>query len=196
MRSRFRLLSVVALAFLFFALPGSGLGADSRPGIGTGAGPSTGRGTLGVTGCTGAAAPTLVPGASVLTVGSAGAISFSASAGSTVVNATSSGCGYWYSSTGEPILVPLELPAGATIWQIDAYGYLTVPGFQTWELVDENTVGGDTWASIGTAASPSGTAMTHATMTFSSGATLAVGHHWFLFVGTNSGYGYVGAVVQ
>jgi hypothetical protein len=198
MRSRFRVLSVVALAFLLLALPGTGLGANPRPGLGAGAQPSTGPGAPAVVGCAGATAPTLVPGASVLTVGSGDAFSYSGAAGSTVVVASYSDCKWWYSSTTNSILVPLDLPAGATIWQVDAYGYLTGTGTQSWYLLDENTVGGSATSTVDTATSPSGTGVTQATMTFPSGVTLAVGHHWLLFLDgpTSSSAGYVGAVVQ
>jgi hypothetical protein len=190
------LLSIVALAFLLLALPGTGLGANPHPGMGADAQPSTGPGAPAVVACAGATAPALVPGASVLTVGTADAFSYSGTGGSTVVVATPPGCLYWYSSTSTSIFVPLDLPAGATIWQIDAYGYLTGTGTQSWGLFDENTVGGDAMSVVGGATSPSGTSVTQATMTFPSGLALAVGHHWLLTLATSSSAGYVGAVVQ
>jgi hypothetical protein len=197
MRSRFRLLSIVALAFLLLALPGTGLGANPHPGMGAGAQPSTGHGAPAVVACAGAAAPTFVPGASVLTLGSADAFSYAGATGSTVVYASNSGCTFWYTSTGDAIVVPLDLPAGATIWQIDAYGYLTGTGAQSWQVLDENTVGGDHVFVVSVATSPSGTGVTQVTMTFPSGVTLAVGHHWLLdLYPTDSSAGYVGAVVQ
>jgi hypothetical protein len=165
--------------------------------MGGSAQPSTRPGPQTAISCAGATAPTSVPGAVVLTVGTADAFSYSETAGSTVVNATVSGCYYSYSSTGDPIVVPLDLPAGATIWQVDAYGYLTGTGTQSWNLFDGNTVGGGTWSVVGSAASPSGTGVTHATMTFASGVTLAVGHDWLFDLSvTSSSAGYVGAIVQ
>ena len=113
------------------------------------------------------------------------------------MNVHDSGCSFYYSSALYDVVTSLPLPAGATIWQVDAYGYLTGTGTQNWNLLDENTVGGDTLSTVGSAASPSGTGVTHATMTFPSGLTLAVGHHWLLdLIPTSSTAGFVGAVVQ
>jgi len=191
------LFSVVALALLLLALPGLGLAANPPLASHAGALPSTGVDPQAVVVCAGSTAPTSVPGASVLSLGTADAFAYSTTAGSTIVSATVSGCTYSYSSTGDPVLAPINLPAGATIWQIDVYGYLTGTGTQVWALTSENPAGGDSLSSVGGATSPSGTGVTHATMTFATGLTLAVGSHWMLDLPvTSSSVGYVGAVVQ
>lgn len=198
MGSRFRPLSIVALALLLLALPGVGLAAGSHFGFGGSAGPSSSPGPQVVLpGGAAVVAPASVPGASVLTVGPADSYAYDTDAGTTIVGVYASGGYFWYNSNGSDVWTSLRLPAGATIWQIDAYGYRTTTGTQNWYLLDANTVGGGILSTVGSATISSGTGLRLATMTFPSGITLAVGHQWVVdLVGTTGSNGYVGAVVQ
>lgn len=129
MRPLGRVLSFGALVLLLLALPGLGLAANPNPFLGPVSGPS-----VSIPGGP-AVTPTLVPGAAVGAVGTADVSSYSAVAGATVVGIDSSGTAWEYNSGGGPLLAPLGLPAGATLWQIDVYGYTTGATFQLWGVV-------------------------------------------------------------
>ena len=190
MSSRFRLLFILALGVVLLTLPTGGLAADPNRGS-SHAEPQVVPPVVPAT-----LAYTAVPGASVLTVGTADSYAYATSAGATLVGVSTSVGYFWYNSSLSDVLTSLRLPAGATIWQIDAYGYLTGTGTQTWRLEDENPMVGGTTSVAATATSPSSTGVTQTTMSFSSGLTLAVGHHLLLDLSTSTSAGYVGAVVQ
>ncbi|MGA3058343.1 MAG: hypothetical protein ABSE70_09980 [Candidatus Limnocylindrales bacterium] len=197
MRSRSRLLSIGLLALLCLALPAICIAASPHVGWGGSAQPPAGpRAQVVLPGGPAVAAPALVPGASVLTVGVADSYAYASSAGATVVYVNAGAGQYSYNSGGGGLLTALPLPAGATIWQVDAYGYRMTAGTQWWYLDDENTMAGGTQSTV-EATSPSGTGLLQTTMTFASGLTLAVGHHWVVSLWPNSSTsGYVGAIVQ
>ena len=194
MRSRFRLLSVVALTLLLLALPSSGLAADPRD-------PSR-QAVSGLHGSieVGPNFLSLVPGASVRTLGLADAVAYSPNAGATVVTTyvPASELDYEYNSQGNySILAPLGLPSGATLWQIDVYGYTTSATTQHWGVYDQTGSGSFSLLTTMTMDTSTGPGLVHALLTFPSGVTLATGREWFvdLFV-TSSSSGFVGAYVQ
>jgi hypothetical protein len=194
MRSRFRLLSIVVLALLLLALPSSGLAADPR-------GPAR-QAVSGLHGSieVGPNFLSLVPGASVRTLGLSDAVAYSPSAGATVVTTyvPASELDYEYNSQGSySILASLGLPAGATLWQIDVYGYTTGATTQQWGVYDQTGSGSFSLPTTMTMDTSTGPGLVHAALTFPSGVTLATGHEWFvdLFV-TSSSSGFVGAYVQ
>jgi hypothetical protein len=138
-----------------------------------------------------------VPGATVGAVGLSDPYAYSYSAGATVVTVWSGSAYYEYNSVATgPILASLGLPAGATLWQIDYYGYTTGATTQAWALYDENVTTG-TQTSPGFVTTSTGPGVVHATNTFPSGLTLAAGHEWNVDLSAASATsGFVGAVFQ
>jgi hypothetical protein len=195
MRHTGRVLSFGALAVLFLALPTAGLAGPPKdllrePGSGPQVTLPGGN----------AVVPTLVPGASVRTLGLSDAVAYSPSAGATVVTTylPASDLDYEYNSQGNySILASLGLPAGATLWQIDVYGYTTGATTQHWGVYDQTGSGSFSLPTTMTMDTSTGPGLVHAALTFPSGVTLGAGHEWFvdLFV-TSSSSGFVGAYVQ
>jgi hypothetical protein len=192
MRSRSRLLSVGALALLLFALPGNGVAAGPgalSPGTGT---------RLTLSGGTAVIAPAAVPGATMVTIGSAGAF---APNGTLVQLGTASTYFFDYDSGGTSAAVEsyLPLPAGAVLWQVDFYGYTTGATNQNWYMWDENVTDGDIntgFLAFGNNTNL-GPGLLHTSQAFPSGRTLAAGHDWLISLPfTTSTSGYVGVVVQ
>ena len=146
-----------------------------------------------------AAAPSIVAGASVLSVGFGDVSAIDSASGSSVVWAqvpvTNLGS-YNSAATGFLSAAP-RLPAGATIWQIDAYGYATGATTQSFTLNDvDNTSGAKVAA--GSASTPSGPGTVQATISFPSGTTLAVGHSWYLDAQSANSVNnmFIGAIFQ
>ena len=191
MRSFLRVLMVGIPLAALLALPAAGLAGVSKdpvPGPISGP-PVTIPGGPNVV-------PTVVAGAIVGAVGMSNAFVFWTAAGATVVSGYASGTYYEYNSQGYPILASLGLPAGATLWQIDVYGYTTGAGAQTWFLLDENATTSALGAP-GSVATSNGPGIVHGTMTFASGLTLAASHDWYLEIpATSATSGYVGAIFQ
>jgi hypothetical protein len=192
MRSSLRVLSFGALAVLFLALPTAGLAGPPKDPLTE---PGTGLQVTLPGGPTVVAAQ--VPGATVGAVGLSDPYAYSYSAGATVVTVWSGSAYYEYNTVATgPILASLGLPAGATLWQIDYYGYTTGATSQGWELFDEDATTG-TQTTPGIVTSSTGPGIVHATNTFPSGLTLAPGHEWFVdLYTTSSTSGFVGAVFQ
>jgi len=143
-----------------------------------------------------------VPGAMVATVGSADAVAYATVAGATVVGVPVAGPPItysYYNSNGTDILASLRLPAGATIWRIDAYGYATVAGTQTWALLDEDPLNKDVLTLVGSAIDANGstTGLLQTVLTFPTGVSVPPGDDWQLdLTPTSATNGYVGAVIQ
>lgn len=193
MASRSRLLAVVALIALLFALPGSGLAgsppsnAPARPG-------SAGRIALpGI-----ATGPVVLPGVQVLTVGFGDTSAFDTSAGSSLISiAEGSGLTAYSSSATGWVTVAPGLPAGSSILQMDAYGFAAGATSQTFTLWDANASTG-VLNGIGFPASPAGPGYIQSTISFIGGLKLNPGHEWF--VAANSAHSvnstFVGIVFQ
>ena len=198
MRFPGRVLSIGALAALLVALPGSGVASNSdltKEGTtSSGAGP-----TITLPGGMDAVQPALsvVSGARIGTVGSADLTVWSAGAGATVVDETLPTGYLLYNSAGGTVMAPLGLPAGATLWQIDVYGWALPPGTaQTWVLYDQDA-DGDNFTMARALIIPSGAGIRTGTMSFASGLTLATGHNWQIALdSTSSTNGFDGAVFQ
>jgi hypothetical protein len=198
MRFPGRVLSVGALAALLVALPGGGVASNSdlaKEGTtSSGAGP-----TITLPGGMDAAKPALsvVSGARIGTVGSADVTAWSAAGVATIVDVELANGYLFYNSTGGLVMAPLGLPAGATLWQIDVYGWALPPGAaQTWFLYDQEADGGN-FTNARNITIASGAGIRTGTMTFSGGLTLANGHNWQIGLGsTTPANGFDGAVFQ
>ena len=189
MRSRFRLLSIFGLVLLLLALPGTGLAGNPAAGpYGQAkAGPKVAF-----------VGPTLVPGASVLSVGFGDSATFDIASGATLVWQNTSGILSTYSSgTGGVVTTAPRVPAGATIWQVDAYGYTAGATTHDVELDDANAFGGPI-ATVAHQSSPVGPGLVQTTLSFPSGVSLAAGHAWFLsdFTSGSASSSFVGAIFQ
>jgi hypothetical protein len=149
-------------------------------------------------GGTNVALPAAIPGAKMGAVGNADAIVYGNAAGATVITAYVNPIHYMYNSAGGlPILAPLGLPVGATLLQIDAYGYTTGAASQVWQLVDEDSSTGADAAAYNFPSTSTGPGLVQSTKTFPTGLTLPAGHCWFMdLVNTDSTNGFVGAVFQ
>lgn len=193
MGSRSRLLAIIALVILLLALPGSGLAGNLPSGI---FGQSTSGPKGPVPGVV--AGPALVPGASVLAVGFGDSGTFDSSTGSSLIWQNTSGVLSTYSSSGVgSVTAAAHLPAGATIWQVDAYGHTSGATTEVFALEDSNSFSGGIGGTVFPTSS-SGPGVVQATLSFPSGATLAVGHEWFVNdVSAESASGaFVGAIFQ
>ncbi len=198
MRSRIRLLSIALLVIPFFALPAIGYAAGSA-GTKQGTEPLSDSGAkVTLPGGATVAAPSLVSGATIRTVGSDDAVINPISGGTIEAAAQpgDSGAYFVFNSNGGNVMAPLGLPAGATIWQVDIYGYSVNTTYQSWSLYDED-------ATIGNVASAqgiypgSGSGILHGTYAPKGGQTLAAGHDWQIVLGTTSNTsGFLGAVIQ
>ena len=198
MRSRIRLLSIALLVIPFFALPAIGYAAGSA-GTKQGTEPLSDSGAkVTLPGGATVAAPSLVSGATIRTVGSDDAVINPISGGTIEAAAQPGGSGAYFvfNSNGGNVMAPLGLPAGATIWQVDIYGYSVNTTYQSWSLYDED-------ATIGNVANAqgiypgSGSGILHGTYAPKGGVTLAAGHDWQIVLGTTSNTsGFLGAVVQ
>jgi hypothetical protein len=193
MVSRSRLLSIIALVILLLALPGTGLAGNpparaTRPAL---PGPKVRLPAVAVV------APTLVPGASVKTIGF-GVLPFGPASATVIVgNPSGSIWDFYDSSAGGELDVPLGLPAGATVWQIDVYGYASGATTQAWTLWNEHPADGNVYDTSGTATTGSGPGMVQGTMSFPSGLTLAVDHDWIVGIAaTTASSAVLGAIVQ
>ena len=120
MRSSIRVLAGGVALAAFLAVPAIGLAVDPKdPTLEPVSGPP-------VTLVGGPNTLTTTPGATVGAVGAADAVVYDNSAGGTVVSIYSSSIYREYNSVaGNPILASLGLPAGATLWEVDFYGYAT-----------------------------------------------------------------------
>jgi hypothetical protein len=195
MRSRFRLLSIALLAIPFFALPAIGYAAGSA-GTRQATAPLSDSGPkVTLPGGAIVAAPTLVAGATMKTVGSADASLTPGGGPMGEGHQTPTGPYFFFDSAGGFVIASLGLPAGATIWQVDVYGCRLTAGGQWWAIGDEDTTAG---TNVGNSfATPSGTGVIHGTDTFASGLTLAAGHDWQIVLQASSANsGYMGAVIQ
>lgn len=141
-------------------------------------------------------APALVPGAAVGVVGTPDAFVYATGAGISVVSGWTGSASYEYGSASSSILAAIGLPAGATLWQVDFYGYTTTATSQSWYLLDDDSSGGAAHSTILPATSI-GPGLIQGKKTFPSGLTLAAGHEWVLdLAGSSSTSGYVGAIFQ
>jgi hypothetical protein len=189
-----RVLLSGAAAVLLLSLPAVGLANGHRdplrePGVGP---------RIALSGGPSVAAPALVPGAMVGSVGTTDGVVYSDSAGGTVVTAYAAPVYWLYSSVDLwPILASLGLPAGATLWQVDVYGYTSGATSQSWALIDENIAAGDATTIAGSATTSTGPGLVQGTISYASGLTLAPGHMWKVdLYGSTLASGYVGAVFQ
>ncbi|MGZ6267613.1 MAG: hypothetical protein ACXWNR_03490 [Candidatus Limnocylindrales bacterium] len=191
MRFRGRVLAVVALAALLVALPGGGVANGSDP---AGAGP-----TIKLPGGADAAQPaiSLIAGATIGTVGSADLTTWSGAGGATIVDEPLANGYLFYNSAGGLVLAPLGLPAGATLWQVDVYGWALPAGSaQNWYMYDQDAAGGDL-ATARTLTIPSGSGIRTGTMSFAGGYTLAAGHNLQIgMASTTPSSGFDGVVFQ
>lgn len=189
LRTRFRLLSILGLLLALLALPGTGLAGS----------PATspyGQAHLGPK--VAIVGPTILPGMSVVSVGFGDSGTFDMASGATLVWQSTLGILSTYSSGGSGIVTAApRLPAGATIWQVDAYGYTTGATTQTFELDDASSFGAPI-ATVGNQDTPAGPGLVQTTMSFPSGVSLAPGHAWFLsdFSSSSASSSFVGAVFQ
>ncbi|MGA3057004.1 MAG: hypothetical protein ABSE70_03035 [Candidatus Limnocylindrales bacterium] len=189
MRHTGRVISLGALAVLLLSLPAISFAADPKdPMREPGSAPAA----------MVPAALTLVPGATVGTVGISDAVVYADTAGGTIVVFNPVSASFVYNSwTGYPVLASLGLPAGATLWQVDVYGYATGATFQSWNLADENIANGGYHDVAGSAPTSSGPGIVTAKMSFPSGLTLAPGHSWYVVLASTSATsGFSGAIFQ
>jgi hypothetical protein len=141
---------------------------------------------------------TLVPGATVGTVGISDAVVIADTAGETLVTVYPTPDYFVYNSENLwAVLATLGLPAGATLWQVDVYGYAMGATTQSWALLDENITSGGAASTAGLVTTSSGPGIVTGKMTFPSGLTLAAGHDWKVdLYGTSATSGFTGAVFQ
>ena len=193
MNSRVRLLSLGALALLLLALPGGGFAAspNANPFLGPVSGPS-----VKIPGGP-AVAPAFVPGTSEGAVGTADAFAYGSVGGTTVISTFVDPVTYEYNSaSSNPILAALGLPAGATLWQIDVYGYTSGVSSQSWELFTQDSSTGQGGGAVPITTS-SAAGIVHGVASFTSGLTLAEGQQWVVdLFSTSAASGYVGAIFQ
>lgn len=187
-RRRLLLLSAAGLAITLLGAPAIGMAAGPTDGFGS-SGPSTSPSVI---------TPLTIPGAKVGTVGFGSASAFSNAAGSTLVwQQTASGYSVYESSGSGVVRGALRLPAGATLWQIDFYGYASGATTQSPFFEDFDAYTG-TLNQSSFPTSSSGPGLIHSTLSFSSGLTLAARHEWFVadFAATAASSAFVGAVYQ
>jgi hypothetical protein len=166
------------------------------PAIGLAAGPSSAFGPTSKSSGPSIVTPSIVPGATVGTVGFGSATSFGLAAGSTLVwQNTASGFSV-YASSGY-VRAALPVPAGATLWQIDFYGYASGSTTQNFEFYAFDATSG-TLPVFQTSTSSTGPGLIHSTISFASGTTLTVGREWFVNApnATSASSAFVGAVYQ
>jgi hypothetical protein len=184
-----RVLLSGALAVLVLSLPAAGLAADAADPM---------REPAGNPPVVVPAALTLVPGATVGAVGISDAVVVADSAGETLVTVYPNPDYFVYNSESLwAVLAPLGLPAGATLWQVDVYGYAMGATSQSWALLDENPSNGGVATTACSVTTTSGPGKVAGTMIFPSGLTLAPGHDWKVdLYGTSATSGFTGAVFQ
>ena len=186
MRHLVRLFSVCVLSCLFLALPSSG--AASAPKTVSLQAPG---------GLPAAVGPSLVPGARVGSVGEGDLMAQSLSPGATVVEGACSAGNFYYDSagSGQDLVAPLPLPAGAILWQVDVYGCANDTSSLTYGLMVNDATTGN--ADVLSSTPLAGPGVLHYTFSYSSGLTLANGHEWaVLTTGTSANAGFMGAVYQ
>ena len=191
MGTRSRPLAIVALAILVLALPSIGLAGNPQttrpalPGAKAKVRPAVVSG------------PALVPGAAMKSIGF-GSLPFGPAAGTVVADNPVSGLwDFFDSSTNGELDYPLGLQAGATVWQIDVYGYRTDTNPQNWTLWDEHPADGNVYGTAGTVATDAGPGLVHGTMSFPSGLVTATGHNWLVGLAvTNVDTAVIGVIVQ
>jgi hypothetical protein len=186
-----RVLLSGALAVLFLSLPAAGIAAGTGDPMRVPAGAPVVR-------VPAAPAPSLVPGATVGTVGISDAFALADAAGETLVNVYPMPNNFVYNSESlRPVLAALGLPAGATLWQVDVYGYAMGATTQSWALLDEDTTSGGGSSTAALVTTSSGPGIVTATMSFPTGLMLAPGHSWKVdLYGTSASSGFTGAVFQ
>jgi hypothetical protein len=186
-----RVLLSGALAVLVFSLPAIGLAAGPKD-------PLREPGSAPQVVVPAAPALTLVPGATVGAIGISDAVTVADTAGETLVTVYPMPNYFVYNSESLwAVLAPLGLPAGATLWQVDVYGYAMGATTQSWALLDENVANGDVATTAGSVTTSSGPGIVTGTMAFPSGLTLAPGHDWKVdLYGTSASSGFTGAVFQ
>lgn len=195
MGSRSRLLALLALAVLLFALPGTSFAGNpsqgTRPAL---PGPKVHVATPAAV-----SLPTFIPGAQVKSIGF-GTMPFGPGSATVIVgnpDVVNHIWDFYDSNAGGELDVPLGLPAGAKLWQIDLYGYTTGSVPQDWTLWNEHPADGDVYDIAATASTSAGPGLVQATMTFSSGLSLAAGHDWVAGIAvTNVDSAVVGMIVQ
>jgi hypothetical protein len=87
------------------------------------------------------ALPAYVPGTRWLVVNAWDAQNFSTIGGSTMVTGWP-GVNFVYSNPAGTLAIPLNLPLGAAVWQIDAYGYRVTAGSLWWGLTSRDDTTG------------------------------------------------------
>jgi hypothetical protein len=192
---RSRLLALLALVVLLFALPGTGFAGNpvqgTRPAL---PGPKVQVATPAAV-----TLPTFIPGAQVKSIGF-GTMPFGPGSATVIVgnpDVTNHIWDFYDSNAGGELDVPLGLPAGAKLWQVDVYGYTTGSVAQAWTLWDEHPADGDVYDIAATATTSAGPALVQGTMSFPSGLTLAAGHDWIAGIAvTNVDSAVVGLIVQ
>ncbi len=187
--SRSRLVSILGLLLLLLVLPGTGLAGSPT------AGPY-GQAHVGPN--VAVVGPTILPGVSVVSVGFGDSGTFDTAGGATLVWQNAGGFLSTYSSAASGVVTAApRLPAGATLWQVDAYGYsagATTHGV----LLDDASSFGSAIATVANQTSTVGPGLVQTTMSFPSGVSLAPGHAWFLsdFTSTSASSAFIGAIFQ
>jgi hypothetical protein len=117
----------------------------------------------------------------------------------TVVAGTTMATGtkYVYATPVGTLAVPLNLPAGASVWQIDLYGYSTGAATLTWDLNGRDITTGvlSALAPANTSTGPTG-GVHHLGVPFP-GSIVFPGQPWTIIViGTSPSAGFTGIIVQ
>lgn len=186
-----RLALVVGLVLVMMVAPGVGLAGGPPDPFKAASGSSA------VTLPGGVALPTpaQVPGTTMGALGMSDVAAMDWAAGASLVF-ENPGVLSVYTSAGN-MTAPLGLPAGATLWRVDVFGYTSGATTQTWWLEDFNPATG-TYTYPTYLDSGVGPGVVQTTMTFASGIQLANGHEWYLIsadVGSAAS-SFVGAVFQ
>lgn len=191
MRSHIRRFSVLALTLSLLAIPGATLADDPDP-LGSGQ-------TVELPeGFETAAAPTLVPGAIVGTIGFGDADSFGVELESGLSGVISALGGGVYASGGY-IRAELPLPAGARLRQIDVYGWVSGATGSTGQRIDviayNVTDGSKGGISIFTT---TGSGIVHGTYSWIGDAAMPFTNQWYLAAwdANDPSRTFIGAVYQ
>ncbi len=197
MRFRGRVLSVGVLTVLLLALPASSLAASAM--VTKQGTVSAGSGAAVTLAGVPAVQPAFatVPGARIGVVGSADLVAYGNVGGATIVDNVLANGRLFYNSAGGWVLAPLGLPAGATLWQVDVYGWALPPGAsQAWVLYEQGSEDGN-FNNVGSANIATGSGIRTGTISFPTGLMLPAGYNFQIGLnGTSSTNGFDGVIFQ